>query len=65
MATGWVAERSEFESTWRQDFSPLHVVQIGCWAHPASYPMGTGGKAAGPEADHSSPTSAEVKNMWN
>jgi hypothetical protein len=34
-------------------------------AHPASYPMGTGGyfpggKAA--EADHSSPSSTEVKN---
>jgi hypothetical protein len=33
-------------------FSPLHVVQTGSGAHPASYPMGTGGsfprgKAAG------------------
>jgi hypothetical protein len=26
-----------------QDFSPLHVVQTGSGAHPASYPMGTGG----------------------
>jgi hypothetical protein len=39
------------------------------WAHPASYPMGTGGpltggKAAGAWADHSPPTSAEVKNTW-
>jgi hypothetical protein len=37
---------------------------------PAPYPMGTrdsfpGGKAAGREADHSSPSSAEVKNAWN
>jgi hypothetical protein len=27
-------------------FSPLHVVQTGSGAHPASYPMGTGSKAA-------------------
>jgi hypothetical protein len=35
-----------------QEFSLLHVVQTGSGAHPASYPMGTGGsflasKAAG------------------
>jgi hypothetical protein len=40
------------------------------WGHPASYPMGTsgsfsGGKAAGREADHSSPSSAEVKDVWS
>jgi len=42
-------------------------------AHPASYPMGTGGgegsftrsKVAGREADHSRPSSAEVKNAWS
>jgi hypothetical protein len=39
------------------------------WGYPASYPMGTGGsfpgiKAAGREADHSPPTSAEDKKMW-
>jgi hypothetical protein len=43
-----------------------HRVQNGFGAHPASYPMGTrgsfpGGKAAGAEADHSPPRSAEVK----
>jgi hypothetical protein len=37
--------------------------------HPAFYPMGTGGfppglKQQGREADHSHPTSAEVKKMW-
>jgi hypothetical protein len=26
-----------------QDFPPLHVVQTGSGAHPASYTMGTGG----------------------
>jgi hypothetical protein len=51
LATGWTTEGSEFESRYRQDFSPLQSVQtVG--AHPASYPMGTegsypGGKAAG------------------
>jgi hypothetical protein len=45
----------------------LHVVQTGSQAHPASSPMDTegsflGGKA--PTADHSSATSAEVKNTW-
>jgi hypothetical protein len=39
----------------------------GSGAHPATYPMGTGGsfpgsKAAGREDDHSSLSSAEVKN---
>jgi hypothetical protein len=38
--------------------------------HPASYPMGTwalslGVKRPGREADHSPPSSAEVKNAWS
>jgi hypothetical protein len=37
----------------------LYVVQTGSGAHPDSYSMGPGGKATG--ADHSPPTSAEVK----
>jgi hypothetical protein len=37
--------------------------------HPTYYTMGTGGsvpglKRPGGEADHSPPTSAEVKKMW-
>jgi hypothetical protein len=45
----------------------LHVVQTGSGAHPASYPVGTGGaspgvKRPGSEADHSPPSSAGVKN---
>jgi hypothetical protein len=57
----------EYESRQGQDFSPLYVVQTGSGAHPASYPMGVGGsfpedKRQGREADHSPPTSAEVKN---
>jgi hypothetical protein len=43
-----------------------HRVQIGSGAHQAPYPMGTrgsfpGGKWSGREADHSTPSSAEVK----
>jgi hypothetical protein len=52
LATGWAAERSEFESRKGNEFSSNHVVQTGSGAHPASYPMVTGsflsgGKAAG------------------
>jgi hypothetical protein len=41
------------------------VVQTGSGAHPASYPIGTGGsfpgsKVAGGVADHSPPYNAEV-----
>jgi hypothetical protein len=47
-----------------ENFS-LHRVQSGSGAHPASYPMGTRGSflrgKAGSEADHSPPSSAEVK----
>jgi hypothetical protein len=37
--------------------------------HPTSFKMGTGAsfpgvKRQGPEADHSPPTNAEVKQMW-
>jgi hypothetical protein len=43
-----------------------HRVEYGCGAHPASYPVGTrdsfpGVKRPGREADHSLPSSAEVK----
>jgi hypothetical protein len=48
------------------DFSLHHRVQNGSGAHPASYPMGIrvlslGIKRPGCEADHSPPSSAEVK----
>jgi hypothetical protein len=50
-------------------FFPFQVVQAVSGAHLASYPRGTGGsfpggKAAGHEAGHSPPPSAEVKNTW-
>jgi hypothetical protein len=48
------------------NFSLHHRVQNDSGAHPVSYPMGTGGsflgvKRPGREADHSPPSSAEVK----
>jgi hypothetical protein len=50
-----------------EDFSSSPCVKTGSGAHPASYPMGTGGPFHGGEArpgrdaDHSPPSSAEVK----
>jgi hypothetical protein len=50
------------------DFSSSPCVQTGSGAHPGSYPMGTGGSfpggkaRPGRDADHSPPSSAEVKN---
>jgi hypothetical protein len=48
------------------NFSLHHRVQTVSGAHPASYPMGNGApslwiKRQGREADHSPPSSAEVK----
>jgi len=47
-----------------------HRVQTGPGAYPASYPMGTGGSFLGVkrpehEADHSPPSSAEIKSPWS
>jgi hypothetical protein len=50
-----------------EDFSSSPCVQTGSGAHPASYQMGTGGSFPGSkarpgrDADHSPPSSAEVK----
>jgi hypothetical protein len=46
------------------------IVSCDIGAHTASYQMGTRGsfpwgKAAGCDADHSPPSSAEVKNAWS
>jgi hypothetical protein len=54
--------------TGAEDFSSSPCVQTGSGAHPASYPMGTGGSflggkaRPGRDADHSPSSSAEVKN---
>jgi hypothetical protein len=47
-----------------------HRVQTGSGAHPVSYPMVNRGSFLGVkrpehEADHSSPSTAEVKNSWS
>jgi hypothetical protein len=50
-----------------EDFSSSLCVQTGSGAHPVSCPMGTGGSfpggkaRPGRDADHSLPSSAEVK----
>jgi hypothetical protein len=50
-----------------EDFSSSLCVQTGSGAHPASYPVGTGSpfpggkERPGRDADHSFPSSAEVK----
>jgi hypothetical protein len=71
-----MAERSRYDAWLRAWLSsspgrvknfPLHVVQTSSEAHPVTYPMSIGGsfpgiKRKGREADHSPPSSAEVKN---
>jgi hypothetical protein len=58
----------EVRSPTGADFSSSPCVQTGSGAHPASYLMGTGGSfpggkaRPGRDADHSPPSSAEVKN---
>jgi hypothetical protein len=53
-----------------RDFFLRHRVRTGSGAHPASYPMVTGGyltgfKRPGRETDNSRTSSAEVKNAWS
>jgi hypothetical protein len=58
----------EVRSLTGTDFSSSPCIQTGSGAHPASYPMGTGGSfpggkaRLGRDADHSPPSSAKVKN---
>jgi hypothetical protein len=66
LTTDWTTGvRSPTEA---EDFSSSLCVQTGSGAHPASYSMGTGGPfpggraRPGRDADHSPPSSAEVKN---
>jgi hypothetical protein len=53
-----------------KDFSSNLCVQTGSGTNTASYPMGTGGpfpggkERPGRDADHSPPSSAEVKNKY-
>jgi hypothetical protein len=47
---GLQAGRMMFEFRQGQDFSLLHNFKIGSRAHPAAYPMGTGGLFPGGKA---------------
>jgi hypothetical protein len=48
MVAQWYGDGLDgIDSRQGQDFSLLHVVQTGSGAHPASYPMGTGGSFLG------------------
>jgi hypothetical protein len=65
----WTTGRSRFDHQQRpKNFFSSLCVQNGSEANPASYPMGTGGPfpggktGPGRDADHSPPSSAEVKN---
>jgi hypothetical protein len=63
LRAGWSGVRVPAEAG---NFSLHHRVQTGSGAHPASYPVGTRGsslgvKRLGCEADHSPPSSVEVK----
>jgi hypothetical protein len=65
LTTDWTAGvRSPTEA---EDFSSSLCFRTGSGAHPASYTMGTGGSfpggktRPGRDADHSPPSSAEVK----
>jgi hypothetical protein len=53
-------------ATGARDFSVIHSIQTSSGAHPASYPMGTGGSfpegKEGHETDHPPVSSAEVMN---
>jgi hypothetical protein len=68
LTTDWTAGVRSL--TGEEDFSSNLCVQTGSGAHPASYTMGTGGSfpggkaRPGRDADHSAPSSAEVKKEW-
>jgi hypothetical protein len=59
----WMTEGSEFGSRYGQDCSLLHIIEIGSGFHSISYPMGTGVKRQGREADHSPPTNVGQENV--
>jgi hypothetical protein len=67
-AVSWTSEGLQFKSRQGQDFTSLHVVQTGSGAHPSFYSVGTRGSFPGVkrlvrEADHSPPTSVELKKI--
>jgi hypothetical protein len=69
LATGWKTEGSQFEPRQGNKFALLHVIQTGFgltqapiqWVPEALSPELN---RQGREADHSPPTSAEIKKTW-
>jgi hypothetical protein len=66
MLQNCIFSRQRVLLTW---FTVAGLINNWTGVHPTSYKMGTGGpfpgvKRQGREADHSPPTSAEVKKMW-
>jgi hypothetical protein len=70
IATGWTSGGVGVRIPVRSRIFTSPLTQTGTGDHQVSYPMGTGGsfprgvKQQGREADHSPPTSAEVKKTW-
>jgi hypothetical protein len=62
LRAGWSGVRVSAETA--GSFPLHHRIRTGCGAHPASYPMGTS-ERPWREADHSLPSSVEVKNAWS
>jgi hypothetical protein len=61
-----MAQRSEFESRYGQEFSLSHVVQTGCGVQRVPGALSPGlplGIEPGHEAEHT-PPSVEVKKIW-
>jgi hypothetical protein len=63
---GWTIEVSEFESRWVQGYSPRRPHRLRCPPYLSNAYRGLfpRGKGKGREADHSPPTSAEVKKPF-
>jgi hypothetical protein len=66
----WGTERTDFESRCSEEFSLLYVIQTRSGGHTVSCEMGTGeffrgAKWPGREANHSSATSARLKEHGN
>jgi hypothetical protein len=54
----------EYDSRRCGNFSLHHSIQNGSGAHSAFYPMVSGMKVLGSEADRSSTGRAEIENAW-
>jgi hypothetical protein len=68
--SGWTTDKPGFGSRQGKRFSILQNVKTGCGAHPPSHQMDTGVpypgvKQPGREANHSPPSSADIKNAWS